>query len=362
MARVLITSPDPSGNAGGVERFCGLLRDVLAAAAHDVQLVGPQCQPGRWAMRFALKPALMSASVPFRSAAWQPNLVITNGFLGGLRKRSIPTIHVFHGTMPGQAAATKTGQLFRQRCRDSMGGGLAEALAAHAAHVNAAVSESAACEARRFYRIRNVTVIENAVDTTIFRRRPRLEARRTLQLPSEAKLALFVGRAEPRKSPAAALEACRRAGFELLVAGREAIGDSRHLGILTPEQLAVVYSACDCVVFPTQYEACSYVVLEALAASVPVVTTPVGWVQTLLRHVPQYAQLTAPPDADRFASILGKLGEAATQAAVAQASAWVREHNSLETFSANWTALVDSTLRREEPRSRPVSRVAARLP
>src|SRR4051794_27135925 len=86
MPRVLITTPSPT-SVGGVERFSVLLARVLTAGGHDVRLASPSRVPGRWAMRFALTPLLASRSVPARFDGWEPDLVVTNGFLGGFGHR-----------------------------------------------------------------------------------------------------------------------------------------------------------------------------------------------------------------------------------------------------------------------------------
>jgi glycosyltransferase involved in cell wall biosynthesis len=345
MAGVLIVSPNPgSRSAGGVERFCHLLATVLRADGHDVRLAGPTRSTGRWASRLGLSALLESRSIPTSVGEWEPDVLISNGLLGGIRHpREVSVIHVFHGTMVGHVLNVGRAEPLRQRLRQGVGGGLAEALAARGA-LNVAVSESAAREAWTFYRSRVDRVIPNGVDTWTFKRRPRNEARRALGLPDERRLALFVGRAEPGKGPEIALESCRRAGFELLVAGPRSICGARNLGVFQPEALPVLYSAADCVVFPTRYEACSFVVLEALACGVPLVTTPVGWIPTLLRNVPSYSTLVARADAVEFAHVLKRLRTDPSREAVDAAHDWVRGNCSLEQFGGQWRRLVAAVL------------------
>jgi glycosyltransferase involved in cell wall biosynthesis len=345
MAAVLIVSPNPgSSSAGGVERFCHLLASALRADGHDVRIAGPTRSTGRWATRFGLAALLESSSIPTSVGEWTPDILITNGLLGGIRRpRHVRVVHVFHGTMVGHVLNVGRAEPLRQRLRQGIGGGLAEAAAARRT-LNVAVSESAAREARTFYRSRVHRVIANGVDTSTFKRRPQNDARRALGLPDDRSLALFVGRAEPGKGPEIALESCRRAGFELLVAGPRSIRGARNLGVFQPEALPVLYSACDCVVFPTRYEACSFVVLEALACAIPLVTTPVGWIPTLLRHVPSYSTLVAPADAMEFAHVLKRLRSDPPCEAVDAAHDWVHVNCSLERFGGEWRRLVAAVL------------------
>jgi glycosyltransferase involved in cell wall biosynthesis len=276
-------------------------------------------------------------------------VVVTNGFLGGLvRPRGTPVIHVFHGTMVGHALRADRGEVLRQRIRAGLGGGLAEVLASMGA-VNVAVSESAAREAHTYYRTRIEHVIPNGVDTTCFRPLPRSEGRRAFRLDSSGRYALFVGRAEPGKGWDVALEACRQAGFELLAAGARPIAGALNLGVVAPDRLPLLYAASNCVVLPTRYEACSYVVLEALACGVPLVTTEVGWVPTLLAHVPRYRALIAAPQADAFAAVLGRLQDEEIATAVAEARDYVHASCSLESFAKAWGELVAGVAHRTSP-------------
>jgi glycosyltransferase involved in cell wall biosynthesis len=101
-------------------------------------------------------------------------------------------------------------------------------------------------------------VIPNGVDTNLFAPGTRLQARDRLGLDSSERFALFVGRFEHRKGADVVPEACRKAGFTLLVAGSGAPSSARSLGVLSPADLAHAYRAADCVVLPSRYEACSF--------------------------------------------------------------------------------------------------------
>src|SRR5262249_744432 len=149
-------------------------------------------------------------------------------------------------------------------------------------------------------------------------------------------------RLDPGKGAAEMPAACAAAGWTLAVAGPDAPPAGHHLGVLEHAELAWAYSAADAVLFPTRYEGCSYVVLEALAAWVAVFTTEVGWMPALLAAVPAYRSLLAPVgDVDAFAALMRGGVSEAQAAAVAQASAFVRERNSLQAWTAAWNALLD---------------------
>ena len=147
-----------------------------------------------------------------------------------------------------------------------------------------AVSQSVASDVKRQLPASTISVILNGVDLAEFSPGP--ADRRSLGLPDGVRLALFAG---DLKSPRKNLETVLRAlpmvpGLHLAVAGP-------HVGTPYPglaEKLAVeervhflgfrrdmpaLMRAADLFVFPSRYEACSLVLLEALASGVPVVTT-----------------------------------------------------------------------------------------
>lgn len=333
--RALILTPSVDTRAGGVERFSRLLESALEADGWLVDLLANRGGVSKLVARIGGRPIVESrrAGMMARELGLY-DLIITNGTLGWGAPKGRTRIHVIHGTMPA-AMLANVSLPWRERVRAGIGGGAAEFLAAQGSAV-VAVSRSAAEEAALYYRLRSVRVIENGVDCSLFRPRGRAEAKRRFGLDPNEPLALYVGRVEPRKGATEARQAARLAGFTLAVAGARELSGSLHLGSLQPEDLAWAYSAADCVVFPTRYEACSFVVLEALAAGTPLVTTAVGWARTLAQRVPGYAPLICRPDPESVAeSMRCALGSEIRRAASA-ARDLVVQHNSMERFSADW--------------------------
>jgi glycosyltransferase involved in cell wall biosynthesis len=338
----VLISPNPASNAGGVERFCNLLASSLESAGWTTTLVGPG-EPVRPALaRSGFGPSLQARSATRRARRSRPDLVISNGFLGG--PTGTPRIHVYHGTMVEHVRKGVTGSR-RYRLREGFGGGLAEALCARGATA-VAVSRSTAQEVERLYRRRVDAVIPNAVDTKLFSPGDRVAARTRLGLDRVARFALFVGRFEHRKGADLLPEACRRAGFELLVAGREAPPDAIALGTLAPAELRYAYRAADCVVLPSRYEAFGYVTVEGLACGVPVITTPVGWTRDFLRDCPEYSAFIVRPDADSVAEALRRLDSRESMPMLARARAFIERENSLDAFGRRWLELVDEVCAR----------------
>ena len=340
--RAVLISPNPATNSGGVERFCVLLATVLESEGWSAELIGPTTSVPAPLGRVGLGPSIQAVSAARRARSTHADLVISNGFLGG------PTggrrIHVFHGTMVRHVKDGGTGSR-RYRLREGIGGAVPEALCGRGATV-VAVSSSTAEELKAFYRQPVDAVIPNGVDTQLFSPGDRAEARARLGLDAEGRYALFVGRFEYRKGADLIPTACESAGFDLIVAGPSAPPSAIALGTLSPSELAYAYRAADCVIFPTRYEACSFVVLEALASGVPLITTEVGWMQDFLRLCPAYERFIVKPELQSVASALTALRHAEHGALIAQARDLVHRHNGLQAFGQRWRELIASTMQR----------------
>jgi len=327
-----------SAGAGGVERFSSLLARALEARGWEVKLVSTERAPARWVVRLGGGPLQTGRWLSEAVERLDPDLVITNGELGALHGPR-PRIHVYHGTMVGHTIAD-VGTPLRQRARALVGGALAEALSARGA-TRVAVSEGAAREVERCLRARVDAVIPNGVDVELFRPRDRIQARAALGLDADARYALFVGRIEGRKGGDLLEPAARAGGFELLVAGLESPSGARHLGSLAPERLALAYTAADVVLFPSRYEGCSYVVLEALASGTPLVTTAAGWMPEFLRALPDYRRLVVAPEVQDIAARLRTLNLGELDGLTAAAREWIVANASLAVFDRTWGELVD---------------------
>jgi glycosyltransferase involved in cell wall biosynthesis len=359
--RVAIVSPDPSNQAGGVERVCALLGDVLARLGWKVEIVGPTYAPTRRQSRLGLNYPMLSRSATAATRERRDlDLIVTNGFLGIGCPRGIPRIHLYHGTMVGNAQAQRGSVPTRELLRRTVGAGLTEALSGRGATRVACVSELVAEEVLRRYRVRADVVIPNGVDTDIFAPREMHGARERLGLSGDRRYALFVGRLEHGKGSDLVVEGAARGGYELLVAGPTAAPGTHHLGVLAPAALADAYAAADCLLFPSRYEGCSLVVLEALACGRPLLATRVGWMGTLLRAVPEYDALCIEPTVEAIALRLRALENFQSAELCATARAFVLANNSLARWAARWEGLIEGlpgTRDRHRPgRSLPIAR------
>ena len=137
------------------------------------------------------------------------------------------------------------------------------------------VSEFTADEIESVLRIPRdrIRVVPNAVDAVFAPEGPR----------ADGDYVLAVGTLEPRKNLARVVEAARRAGVELRVAGARGWGKVEAtgagvtwLGEIGDDELARLYRGALCVAYPSLYEGFGIPIAEAMACGAPVVTSAGG--------------------------------------------------------------------------------------
>jgi len=152
-----------------------------------------------------------------------------------------------------------------------------------------AISEMVARDIRDLfgYPQERIRLIPNGIDQVKFspdKRAKRREVRERIGLKDGEFVFVFVANNLALKGFHVLLEACRRIDprhFKVLVIGPASGKDQAEAQRLDgtvvfggrATDLEYIYPACDCLVHPSYYDACSLVVLEALASGIPVITT-----------------------------------------------------------------------------------------
>jgi glycosyltransferase involved in cell wall biosynthesis len=192
---------------------------------------------------------------------------------------------------------------------------------------------------------------------------PKQEARKRLGLPIDSQAVGIVGRLVPIKDHDTFLEAARRVAARrpdivFVVAGdgerrarletraREMLGNRvRFLGWVF--DLPALYGALDIVALSSRNEGTPVALIEAGAASKPVVATRVGGVPDVVRH-PVTGLLVEAGDAEGMAKHLLQLLENQEQAAAMGAAArvWVRARFSSERLVQDMVQLYTELLAR----------------
>jgi D-inositol-3-phosphate glycosyltransferase len=151
----------------------------------------------------------------------------------------------------------------------------------------------------------SVSVIPCGVDRDLFKPTAKEAARKTLGCDAKGKILLYVGRVEPLKGLNRIIESLAflkgRMSPRLLIVGGD---DPRHSGMnqlkeyaalkgvleqvifagrVDQSELPLYYCAADTLVVASRYESFGLVALEALSCGTPVVSTPVGVMDTLIR-------------------------------------------------------------------------------
>jgi len=150
-----------------------------------------------------------------------------------------------------------------------------------------------------------IGVVPCGVNLNLFCPQPKAAARKRLALDPADTILLYVGRFDPLKGLDTLLEAMAHfkshPGIRLVIAGgdgdespayRAMVQKTKKLeidenvmfvGRIAQQNLPPYYGAADVLVMPSRYESFGMVGLEALACGLPVVATPVGAVDELIR-------------------------------------------------------------------------------
>jgi glycosyltransferase involved in cell wall biosynthesis len=154
---------------------------------------------------------------------------------------------------------------------------------------------------------RDVTVLPNpAPDVPGTPPRDELRARFGFDGPT----LVFAGRLALPKSLEVGIEAARRAGVALVIAGDgpererlEALGHARFVGALPRAQVLELFRAGDASLLSSSWENFPHSVVESLAAGTPVISTRVGGVPEVV-HDGENGLLVEPNDVDGLADAI----------------------------------------------------------
>lgn len=145
-----------------------------------------------------------------------------------------------------------------------------------------------------------IHVEPNSVNLQKFHPRNKLEIRRKLNLPSKAKIVIFVGRFISDKGPLRVLEALNQlngavAGI-FIGKGPQDINGSHVLlkGTFPHEYIPELMNAADVFILPTLHEGSSNVIVEAMACGLPIIASDIPEIRSQCHN--SFAILVDPMD------------------------------------------------------------------
>jgi UDP-glucose:(heptosyl)LPS alpha-1,3-glucosyltransferase len=324
------------GPVGGMERQLTHLITGLQRRGHDVTVIGRVCElPPGSGVRFHRVPG---PGRPFLIA--YPWFLLAGSIAVARRRRGVvqatgaivlnqvDAIAVHYCQQVGGATSSRRTRLAGLYIRlvailNRLGERLCYELSRRAVFV--CVSEGVAEEMRHYYpRARErVLAIQNGVDVDAFAPGTRVQEaaalRERLGIAGQDLVAAFVGSEWERKGLEQAIAALAQApGWTLLVAGSgdreryERLAASlgvqesiRWLGVA--RDVPLVLAVADALVFPSTYEAFPLVALEAAAAGLPILATPVNGVRELVQD--GRSGMLIERDPGSIAAALRRLGE-----------------------------------------------------
>lgn len=332
--------------AGGLEAFCHTLAQALRSLGHEVDLYAARGSAGHE----------QSFELPGVNWAEDADLATDTGYPAGEREREDaafaqlrqhlharrydvvhnnslnPGLLLPNGPALPLVTTFHTPQLPEMQTAIDAAGSDAGCFAA--------VSHSTAAQWRTPGPIR---VIPNGVDTQAW------------EAGSGGGPAVWFGRLVPEKAPHLALDACRLAGQDLLLAGR--IGDqayfdsmiaprlkayaATYVGELEHSRLQELVGSCSvCVVSPQWDEPFGLVAFEAMACATPVAAFNRGGLGEMLRDAP--AALAPAGDVEALATAI----DSARRIDRDVVSTWVRTHFSLRATTTRYLRLYDERMGR----------------
>jgi glycosyltransferase involved in cell wall biosynthesis len=154
-----------------------------------------------------------------------------------------------------------------------------------------------------------VTVLPNPAPAA-----PELRGRDELraELGFDGPTLVFAGRLTAQKSLPLGIEAARRAGVALVVAGDgpdraalEAAGGARFLGAMPRERVLELFRAADAALLSSSWENFPHTVVEALAVGTPVIATRTGGVAEVVSDGDN-GLVVEPDDVDALAAAIAR--------------------------------------------------------
>jgi len=294
---LILTGFNPYSYSGGIETFTKALISLIELSNIKTEMICASDFSNTYNLYHEFIGQVYTAGrslLSIRSGTY--DFVIANGYYGGgYLTKNLKTFTIFHSTHTGYADAIKgfiplstyleiryiIGELLEQSC-------------ASGARI-IAVSNRVKSELEGYYGLEDIEVIPNPVDTSFFfRLHDKEELRNKYGIPQNQKVGLFVGRWEISKGRDI-VERLMHELNDLFWVGVTSTGGEASppegenittLSGLNMAQMREIYSLSDFMLLPSRYEGFGLAAAEAMASGLPVIGSPVGFLEGIYLKTP----------------------------------------------------------------------------
>ncbi len=205
---------------------------------------------------------------------------------------------------------------------------------------------------KTYPKIKNIKTIHNGIDTKIFYKKNKIEAKVEYNLPIDKKIILFVAEfatLNPFKGGNILREIIKQNNHEeyffVTVGGNNILNLKNHTSIhyiSDKEKLANLYNACDVLLYPTQADNFPLVVLESMACGTPVIASKLGGIPEIISHNEDGFLIENYTNREEFEKILNEFfefSEDKKKQIESNASNKIQQYFSLEIMIENYQKL-----------------------